>query len=134
MSSIRLSEKHGVNPSICKCFFCGESKGIALMGKLKGDVEAPRECVLDYEPCDACQKNMALGVTLIGVVETQPSDGRPPMTAQNDQKVYPTGSWCIMKPEAVKRILNMDMTFGQKMFIEQSLLERLTSPIPAESN
>ena len=36
--SIRLSDKHGVNPAIPKCFICGESKNeILLFGKLKGN-------------------------------------------------------------------------------------------------
>ena len=51
-NSIKISPKYGVNPSLINCFFCGESKGIALMGKLKNDAEAPKECVMDYEPCD----------------------------------------------------------------------------------
>lgn len=38
---IRVSEKHGVNPSITICPICGKETGIALLGKLKGDKEAP---------------------------------------------------------------------------------------------
>lgn len=53
---ILLSEKHGVNPSITTCFYCGEATGIALMGKLKGDVEAPKECCCSLEPCDKCKE------------------------------------------------------------------------------
>lgn len=41
-NSIRLSPKHGLNPSISVCFFCGEDKNeIILPGKLEGDAEAP---------------------------------------------------------------------------------------------
>lgn len=54
---IRLSEKHGVNPSIIKCPLCNGDVGIALMGKLKGDVEAPREC-LTGDICDNCKKRL----------------------------------------------------------------------------
>lgn len=35
--NIRLSEKHGVNPSITICPICGKETDIALLGKLKGD-------------------------------------------------------------------------------------------------
>lgn len=35
--NIRLSEKHGVNPSIIVCPICDKETGIALLGKLKGD-------------------------------------------------------------------------------------------------
>lgn len=65
--SIPLSPKHGVNPSLIKCFWCGKDKGVALLGKLKGDAEAPREIVPDPEPCDACKATMAKGVTLLEV-------------------------------------------------------------------
>ena len=49
---IRVSEKHGVNPSITICPICGKETGIALLGKLKGDKEAPRRMLSD--PCDDC--------------------------------------------------------------------------------
>lgn len=49
---IRVSEKHGVNPSITICPICGKETGIALLGKLKGDKEAPRKIIGD--PCDDC--------------------------------------------------------------------------------
>lgn len=49
---IRVSEKHGVNPSITICPICGKETGIALLGKLKGDKEAPRKIILDL--CDDC--------------------------------------------------------------------------------
>lgn len=41
--NIILSEKHGVNPSITVYPICGKEIGIALLGKLKGDEEAPRK-------------------------------------------------------------------------------------------
>lgn len=50
--SIRISEKHGVNPSITICPICGKETGIALLGKLKGDKEAPMRMLSD--PCDDC--------------------------------------------------------------------------------
>lgn len=49
---IRVSEKHGVNPSITICPICGKETGIALLGKLKGDEEAPRKIIGDL--CDDC--------------------------------------------------------------------------------
>ena len=53
--SIRLSEKHGLNPSILHCPICGKETGVGLFGKLKGDAEAPRDMV-DNNPCKNCQK------------------------------------------------------------------------------
>ena len=130
-NSIRLSKKHGVNPTICKCFFCGESKGIALLGQIgdlrKGeDIEAPIECVMDYEPCEKCQENMDKGVTLIEVTDIQPIDNRPAMTAKGGLKVYPLGSYCVVTPEAVKRVFNADMKAGQKVFVDSEVMRTVT--------
>lgn len=64
--SILLSPKHGVNPSITHCEICGKEIGIALLGKLKDDAEAPRDVALGL--CDDCQKVMdAEGVIVIEV-------------------------------------------------------------------
>jgi len=52
--SITLSPKHGVNPSITHCEVCGKEIGIALLGKLKNDAEAPRDIYMGL--CDECQK------------------------------------------------------------------------------
>ena len=39
-NSIKISQKHGVNPTIPICFWCGKEKNeIALLGKLPGDAE-----------------------------------------------------------------------------------------------
>ena len=68
--NIKLSPKHGVNPTISICFYCGAEKNeIALLGKIggKNDLEAPRKTVLNYEPCEKCAEIMAKGITLIGV-------------------------------------------------------------------
>jgi hypothetical protein len=69
---VRVSEKHGVNPTIPLCYFCGKEKGeIALLGKLRGDVEAPRNTVLDMEPCDLCKERRKTHVQLIVLASDQ---------------------------------------------------------------
>lgn len=55
--SIRVSEKHGVNPSMTYCAICGESIGLALHGRLPGDAQAPRD-IPDDSPCDKCCKDL----------------------------------------------------------------------------
>lgn len=52
---ITLSPKHGLNPSLLKCFACGEDAGIAILGKLKDDEEAPREMTNPNTFCTKCQ-------------------------------------------------------------------------------
>lgn len=65
---IPVSKKHGVNPTMLICPICRhETNGLALLGKLPGDAEAPRYS-LDREPCDDCRKVIdAGGVMLIEV-------------------------------------------------------------------
>lgn len=53
--SITLSPKYGVNPSVLHCFICGKETGVALLGKLKGDAEAPHNISDPNEICDDCR-------------------------------------------------------------------------------
>lgn len=54
--SIRLHPEHGLNPTLCTCFWCGEDTGeIALLGATYNG-EAPMHMVLNYEPCAACKE------------------------------------------------------------------------------
>lgn len=52
-NSIKLSPKHGVNPSVLHCICCGKDYGVAMLGKLKGDKEAPRDIYQGL--CNQCQ-------------------------------------------------------------------------------
>lgn len=49
---IKFSEKHGVNPTITLCPVCGKETGIAMLGKLKNDAEAPKYIIGDI--CNEC--------------------------------------------------------------------------------
>ena len=101
---IRLSEKHGVNPSVEKCFWCGESIGVVLFGKLKGDAEAPREVVTGYDPCDKCKEIISKGCWCVEVDSSPTVRGRRPIQKQGDQELYPTGRFHVLKHEAAARI------------------------------
>lgn len=107
-NTIKLSPKHGLNPTICTCFFCGKEKNeIALVGKLnKNDDEAPHNMVIDYNPCDECKENMKKGVALIAVTKDEPKDKRPPIQITPDFNLYPTGDWCVVTMDAAKRLLS----------------------------
>src|SRR5438309_1259611 len=61
---IRLSQKHGVNPSVLVCPLCFRDTGVGLLGRLKDDAEAPRT-MRDAEPCQECKEHLALGFLLI---------------------------------------------------------------------
>ena len=94
-NEIRLSPKHGVNPAVPVCFFCGQDKNeVILAGRLRDDAEAPRKAVWDKQPCDTCAEYMRQGVILISVREG--SDGENP---------YRTGGFAVVKAEAIERIV-----------------------------
>jgi hypothetical protein len=94
---LRLSPKHGVNPSLDQCFFCGEAKGIVLCGLLPEDKEAPRMMCLNQEPCDACAEEMRTGVMLIEVDEAKSPD------LQNPSR---TGLRAVVKEELMRVVVD----------------------------
>lgn len=116
-NSIELSPKHGLNPCIPVCFFCGKEKNeIALLGHIgdrrKGeDIPAPVNAVLNYEPCDECKEKFAKGVLLIEVT-ISPKATKMPIAF----KAYPTGRFVVVKPEA----LNGDYKAGSSALIYQT--------------
>lgn len=114
--SLRVSEKHGLNPSMDTCFFCGEPRGLVLFGKLKNDAEAPRSVLLNYEPCDKCKELMANGTTLIEV-DTE-DNGSTPI----QKGCYPTGRWCVVKKEAATRLFN---EAHDKVLLAKQMYEKL---------
>jgi len=110
--SIRLSEKHGVNPSVCVCFWCGEDRGdLVLAGRLAGDREMPHKCIVDYEPCDACQAKMATGITLIEVSDHVIREDLAAINATRRDRHphpahYPTGCWCVVTESGARKLFN----------------------------
>ena len=97
--SVKISPKHGVNPSMGICFFCGEETGeIAILGKLPNDQEAPKYAILNYEPCTKCREQFEQGIAFIGVVD-HVDDDRPEIA----QNAYPTGSVLVLTRDAVEK-------------------------------
>lgn len=90
--SIELSPKHGLNPTIKMCFYCGEESGeIAIMGRIRergangkpvkdSDVEAPRQMLLDYQPCEKCKEKLK---DKFLIYRTEPAEGRLPVFARD---------------------------------------------------
>ena len=131
--SIKLSPKYGVNPTLPICFWCGKEKGeIALLGKLKDDKEAPKNCVLDYEPCDECKKNWSLGVALLGTSRKPLNDTLPPIKDTEEETLYPTGQWLVVTKEAAKRYFGEiateeEIEKADRILVEQEFIEYLDS-------
>lgn len=110
-NGITLSPKHGLNPSLDVCFWCGEAKGVALLGRIhekKGDrtdVEAPREMVTSLEPCDKCKEHFKQGIHLIEVSDDGSrfrDDERFVLRDPDGAAHWPTGRWAVVRPEAMK--------------------------------
>lgn len=95
-NSVRVSPKHGVNPSVGVCWYCGSDDGtVALVGRMSGDAEAPGRGVYSMEPCAECKRLMEKGVMLISVRDGEESQSNP----------YRTGRMAVVKVEAIRRML-----------------------------
>lgn len=95
MSGIRLSRKHGVNPSINVCFYCQKDKNeIILPGRMKDDVAAPMRAIWDKAPCDECEGFMEMGIIVISIRDGEGGQKDP----------YRTGGWIVLKDEAIERL------------------------------
>lgn len=129
MASIRISEKHGVNPSLDVCYICGRAKGVLLLGRLAGDAQAPREICRDKEPCDKCKEYMLIGIIFISVRDGWNGVGEP----------YRTGKLVVIKEEAVKEITKpgplLDSILRSRVcFIEDQTWDRLGMPKETSSH
>jgi hypothetical protein len=91
---IKLHHEHGLNPTLCMCFWCGQDRGdIALLGaSIKG--QAPTRAVIDYQPCDRCEQVHAKGVVFVELVDDPPTP-RPPIGTRSGGPMYPTGRWVL---------------------------------------
>lgn len=129
--NITLSPKHGLNPTIPVCAWCGEPKNeIALMGRIKTDVrgedpEAPMHCVLDYEPCEHCAEQWATGVVVLEATTRRPTPYRPPIQKNGDDEIYPTMRYVVIKPEAAERLFNGQFNAGQRILLEDEAFENI---------
>jgi len=147
--NIKISDKHGVNPSIVNCFYCNEARDIALLGKLPGDEEAPHVLgVMDMEPCHNCVSCMEKGVILISVKDGEPdkieSQKRAFDTAKHTDgrfyipNLYRTGGWWVMSDDFIRRTVSPESLADNLLkhrwsFIEDSTVEALGLPIGDEA-
>lgn len=132
---IKISPKHGLNPTIPVCFWCGKQKNeIALMGRMKDDIEAPKNMVLDYVPCEECQSHMAMGVAILEASDHPNTEGQPPM----QKGVYPTSRFVVVTTECADRVFSTYAPWseGKKVFVDSDVFSHFLpddqSPDPAE--
>lgn len=131
-NNIKLSPKHGLNPTIPVCAWCGKPKNeIALMGHIKTnkrgeDPEAPKNCVLDYEPCEHCEEQWSQGVAILEATTERPTPYRPPiMKQENGVDIYPTMRMVVIKAESASRIFGQEMSAGQTVLLEDKAFEQI---------
>lgn len=73
MTGIRVDPKHGTDPALRCCFWCGEPKDVLLFGKMRSETKkafklrelcprAPHKVIVDHEPCAACVEIMSRGI------------------------------------------------------------------------
>jgi len=138
-----LSKKHGVNPSITQCWYCGKDDALVLFGRVGGqraadmgwgnnpteyDVEAPRKicCGPEY-PCPDCVALMEKGIIFISVRdgEEKPEKGVIP-------NPYRTGGWSVLSEEYVIRTFTPDiveeMLTSRLAFVEDKVWDELGLP------
>ena len=131
--SVVLDPTHGVNPSTACCFFCNEAKVLVLWGRLTQkqrtsfeeagvplgqDGGAPRNIMLDHEPCGRCKEYMKQGVILISVREPIPGD--------DPNNPYRTGRWVVIKEEAIRQIV-------QPKELADSIVEKRMAFVPDDA-
>ena len=129
--NINLSPKHGLNPTIPVCAWCGKEKNeIALMGHIKTDKrgedpEAPMHCVLDYEPCEHCAEQWGQGIAVLEATVNKPTPYRPPIQQSQGVDIYPTMRYAVITAEAAERIFGGQFLTGQKVLLEDEAFENL---------
>ena len=150
MSTIPVSRKYGLNPSIPVCFWCGKEKNeIALLGPNKAtrlvkdkhgnlirraygeDREAPRHCVIDYEPCDECRQAMEQGITLLATSTLPSLDGAAPvMKDEYGHDVYPYPWYVVLTEDAIGRLFTKsiaeEILAKRKAFVPVEIIQALT--------
>lgn len=98
-NGIRLHKQHGLNPTLCTCFYCGQETGeIALLGAAY-DGEAPMHLCTSVEPCASCKEKFKDAVLIL---EARPDER---------DKLQPTGRWVAVKKEAVNVPDNKGIVF-----------------------
>jgi hypothetical protein len=139
--SVRLSKKHGVNPTIPICFWCGKERNeIALMGRIgREDKKAPMYSVIDYEPCENCRKAFDAGILVVGVKEK--TDDRRPAIGKNKRgrKLFPTGAFCVVTKDWVTKTFCADfakevINEGKFLCDHYELVQMLESVDAAKNN
>lgn len=128
---IKISKKHGLNPSLETCFWCGEPMGVVLCGRMKGDAEAPKSMCMGLTPCPKCNAKFALGVHVIEVSDDgsrYENNARFAIRDSEGRQHWPTGRHAVLRPEAVR-----DGKAGSSVLCDSWVMDRILNAAGGES-
>ena len=101
--SIPISHKHGLNPSLEICFWCGQDTGaILLYGRLSNDSKAPYHSFSSYQLCPKCEAIFSAGILVVEVTESPNFTGQKPL--QKNSRDFPTGRLVVVSRESIPRM------------------------------
>lgn len=131
---IEVSPKHGLNPCLVQCFWCGnEANEIALFGRLPDDAKAPLQTVVSYDPCDKCLKQWNDTIILIEVSKIPSFPLQPAIHKNNNTNLYPTGN-IVGITEKIAESIGTYLKRGQTALINEDAFRELThdsgKPVP----
>lgn len=102
-----------------RCFWCGKPKS----GEIEETEETIKNSVInDYTPCDKCKESFAGGIHVIGVTNKPIVNGMFPISKDDKNTLYPTGSMFVANEEFIKDMLSNE---GEKELLENVLKERI---------
>lgn len=102
-----------------RCFWCGKPKS----GEIKETEETIKNSVINnYEPCDACKASFGNGIHVIGVTKEPIVKDMFPISKDDKNTLYPTGSMFIANEEFIKEMLSDE---SEKELLEAVLKERV---------
>lgn len=107
--SIRLSPRHGLNPTMLVCPVCQGDSGIGLPGYIKGDQQAPRYS-LDRQPCQSCQARFDEGY--LAFIRTDVDDAKVADEKLSMQEVrkHATGEVLWIKARVANTVFNVPLS------------------------
>lgn len=124
--SIRLSKKHGLNPSVLKCWICGGDAGLALLGQvarredgpgsriIEHHAEAPREMTRKGDTCSTCEGVMKSG----GIMLVEVRDG------EGGDDPYRTGRVWGLSKQWADRVLK-DFTHTGMAYVPENTAKQM---------
>lgn len=115
--------KKCLNVAMTRCFWCGESSGVAIGKQLVNcDNKWETKYVFaDYEPCQVCKDKFDEGFLIMEASEFPVFEGQPEM--QRD--VYPTSTIWLVNNEFAQEIFNDDIFKYKKAFVTKEFAEQL---------